>query len=97
MVLNRKVDEVPCEYVMIQEALLNYISGYVFNVGLIDINYNVKHNRYHMIGGSCAAIIGEYLYVIGLLQAAGVTRELWIPEDFASDLIFLKINSHSTI
>ena len=43
-------------------------------VGLIDTNHNVKKNRYQMIGGSCAAIIGVDLCDIGLLQAAVVTR-----------------------
>ena len=56
--LNREVDEVSFESVMIQEALLNYMSGDSCYVGLIDTNQNVKNNCYHMIGGSSAAILG---------------------------------------
>ena len=53
------------------------MSGDFCYVVLTDTNHNVKNNYYHMIGGSCAAIIGGYVYAIGILQAAGVTRELW--------------------
>ena len=49
--LDSIVDGVPCESVMIQEALLNYMSGDVCYVGLIDKNHKVKKNRYQMIGG----------------------------------------------
>ena len=49
-----------------------------------------------MIGGSCTAIIGGYLYDIGILQAAGVIRELWQPEYFSSDLLIIKLDSHTT-
>ena len=73
------------------------MSGDVCYVGLIDTKHNVKNNRYQIIGGSCAAIIGEYVHDIGLLNASGATREFWRPEDFVSDLIFLKQNSHTNI
>ena len=58
------------------------MSGDVCYVGLIDTNHNVKNNRYQMIGGSCAAILGGYVYDIGILQSYGVTRGLWRPEDY---------------
>ena len=77
--LNCAVYGVPCESVMIQEALLNYMSGDVCYVGLIDKNHKVKNNRYQMIGGSCEEILVGYVYYIGLLQAAGVIIELWRP------------------
>ena len=77
--LNSAVDGVPCGSVIIQEALLNYMSECVCYEGLIDTNHNVKNNRYHMIGGLCAEIIGGYMYGIGIPQAAGLTRELWQP------------------
>ena len=44
---------------------MNYMSGGVCCVGLIDINHNVKNNRYQMIGGLCAEILGGYVYDIG--------------------------------
>ena len=50
------------------------MSGDICYVGLIYTNHNMKNNRYQMIGGSCAEIIGVYLCDIGLLQAAVVTR-----------------------
>ena len=50
-----------------------------------------------MIGGSRAAIIGGHVYDIGLIQEAGSTRELCRLEDFASDILVLKLNSHTTI
>ena len=75
--LNSAVDGVSCESFMIQESLLNYMAGDVCYVGFIDTNHNVKNNRYQMIGGSFAAIIEGYVYDIGLIQAAGVTRESW--------------------
>ena len=71
--------------------------GYVCYVGLIYTNHDVKNNCYQMIGGSCAAIIGVYVYDIGLLQEAVVTRELWRTEYFVSVLLVLKLNSHTTI
>ena len=73
------------------------MSGNFCDVGLIDTNHNVKNNRYQMIGGSCAAIIGGYVYGIWILQSVGVTRELWQPEDFLYYLLVLKLNSHTTI
>ena len=50
-----------------------------------------------MIGGSCTEIIGGYVYGIGLIKVAVVTRELWRPEELAFGLIFLKLNSHTMI
>ena len=51
----------------------------VFYVGLIDTNHNVKNNCYQMIVGPCVAVLGGYVYDIGLLQAAVVIRDLWRP------------------
>ena len=50
-----------------------------------------------MIGGSRAAIIGGHVYDIGLIQEAGSTRELCRLEYFASDILVIKLNSHTTI
>ena len=77
--LNSAVDGVPCDSVRIRKALMNCMSEDVFYVGLIDTNHNVKNNCYQMIGGPCVAILGGYVYDIGLLQAAVVIRDLWRP------------------
>ena len=49
---NNAVKGVPCDSVMIQEAIHNHIYGDVCYVDLIDTNHDVKNNWYQIIGGS---------------------------------------------
>lgn len=57
----------------------------------------MKSWRYQIIGGSCDATIGLYVIDASMLQLAGVSKDLWRPADFASDLLVLKLASFKTI
>ena len=62
---------------------------------LPDPNHNVKNACYQMIGGSCAACLGQYVVDMGLLFMSGVAQELYRPQDYASDAVVLCLCSHS--
>eukprot|EP00978_Attheya_sp_CCMP212_P019618 scaffold55228_cov62-Attheya_sp.AAC.11 len=57
-------------------------------LGLGDPNHNAKNSRYQMIGGSWATttIMDPWI-----LKSPGVPQELWRIQDYASDLLVLRL------
>ena len=64
---------------------------------LPDTNHNAKNARYQLFGGSCAACIGHYVIDLFLLLDLRVTKELYWPQDYASDVVFLQLFLYSTL
>lgn len=96
-VLNQTTDGVSCEVQWNMQTLLDYLDGLTNVCSLPDPNHNAKCCRFQLVGGSCAACIGNYVVDPFLLQEAGVAKELYRPQDYASDAVVLRLCSHDTL
>ena len=54
----------------------------------------MKNNWNHNLGGPYAAVMGGYMFYPGLFHLVGVPHNMWLPEDFPSDLLVLYIVIH---
>ena len=79
------------------QTLLDYLGGLVNVCAMPDPNHDTKGCQFQMFGGSCVAIIGHYAVDPLLLQEAGVAKELYHPQDYASDAVMLYLCSHKTL
>ena len=95
--LNESIYGVSCELSQCQIYIECYFQGHWNILATIDTNRNVNSYRYHIIGASCAAIMGSYVLDPWLLDMDGVSNELWRIQDYASDLLVLHIDSTRTI
>jgi hypothetical protein len=50
-----------------------------------------------MFGGSWATVMGHYVLDPWILKLAGVSQELWRVQDYASDLLVLRLASGVTL
>ena len=66
-------------------------------MAIINTNNNVKNSRYQIIGGSCSAIMGFYVFDPWLLKISGFTRKIWRIQDYASDMLVLSLAYAITI
>ena len=53
----------------------------------------MKNARYQVVGGSSPLVMGIYVIDPFLLKASGITQEHWRIEDYASDLMVLRLAS----
>ena len=95
--LNVSTGGVSCESAWFQSCIDSYIRGHWNILALIYPNHNVKNPRYYLIGGSCADIMGSYVFDPWLLKMAGVANELWRIQDYDSDLLVICLASKRTI
>ena len=63
---------------------------------LIENNHNIMNYRYYIIGGSCDAIMGSYVFSPYLLNMYGVSNGLWRIQDYVSDLLVINPASAMT-
>ena len=80
--LKISVDGVSCDSKWLQDTIRKFFCGKCQHVGITDPNQNIKYNRYHNFRGSCTEFMGGYLFDTGLLHLAGVSHNLWFPEEF---------------
>lgn len=73
--------------------MCKYLDGQTNVVSLKDTNYNMKNLRYQLVGGSSITVLGKEVVDPFLLKIAGITTELWKIDDYASDLIVLRLAS----
>ena len=64
---------------------------------MVDTNHNAKYSWYQMIGGYWETVMGKYFLDPWILKLAGVSQELWRIQDYASDLLVLRLASAETI
>ena len=89
-VLNQTTDGVSCDVDWNKQTIVDYLNGKTSICAHPNPNYNLKNAHYQMIGGSCAACFGHYFVDLGLLFLSGVAKELYRPQDYASDaLLFI--------
>lgn len=49
------------------------------------------------MGGSCAACIGQFVVDLGLFLLSSFAKELYCPQDYAPDAVFLCLFTYSTM
>ena len=62
-----------------------------------DPDHNDKLLFYHIIVGSCLPVAGIHVIDAQMLQVSGISKNLWRPKDFASDILVLKLASSETV
>ena len=62
-------------------------------LGLVYPNNNAKNSRYQSYGGSWATVMGQYVLDPWILKLSVVPQELCIIQDYASDLLLLRLAS----
>ena len=95
--MNAEIDGVSCESAWCQSKIDSYIWGHWNVFSIVDTDNNFKNSRYHLIGGSCAAIMGSYVSYPWLLKMAGVFNKLCKIQDCDSDMLVLCLDSARTI
>ena len=93
VLLSVAMNGVSYESVWCIEQMCKYLDGKTNVVGLKDNNHNMKNPRYQIMGGSSVAVLGKEVVDPFLLKITAVSTELWITEDYASYLIFLRLDS----
>ena len=76
------------------QTFFDYLGGLTNVCAMPDPNHDAKSCQFQMFGGSCAAIIGHKVVDLFLLQQAGVAKELYHLQDYASDAVVLCLCSH---
>ena len=66
-------------------------------MGILDPNHNIKNNLYQKFRVSHLAVMGGYLFDPGLFYIVGVSHNICRPEEFASNILVLKLLTHITI
>ena len=95
--LNFAVDGVSCEREDVMSSISKFLDGVEDHTGAVDNKHNVKNDRYHVAGGSCAPTIGELVVDSDLLRQAEVPEELLKWKDFSSDKLAEDFFSFKTL
>ena len=88
-ILNAPFDGFSCESSWQRTLLINYLKGVINCLGIIDSNYTLNNLHYHLIGGSCSAVIRTHVIDPWLLKMVGAPWDLTRVVDFASNLVIL--------
>ena len=91
------MDGVSIESNHVRQSPCDFFSDKCTYIGTTDSNHNAKSTVYQVIGGSNLSYIGRVPIGADLLQSTDMTQELWRAQDFASDLVVLKLVSSETI
>ena len=62
-----------------------FLDGKINYCVAVDNNYNVKNDRYQLVGGSNGTTMGKYCISTNLLIMSHASFSLLAPKDFASD------------
>lgn len=95
--LNISTDGVACDVENNLNMNLEYLYGERNTNALTDNKHNNKNARGQMVTGSSPSSLGSYVLDPWHLKQAGVTRELYVIQDWASDVIVSRLCSASTI
>ena len=94
---NFATDGVSVETLDILQTLCEFLDGKINHCAAVNNKHNVKNDRYQFIGGSNAAVMGNYYIDTNLLLMAKVSIELIAPKDFASDKKVEQLFSYNTL
>ena len=73
--------------------MIMYLDGKTNTSLLPDLLYNIKGSRGQSIGGLSPASIGMFVFDPWMLKMAGITKELYRIDDYASDALPMKLAS----
>lgn len=99
VILNDSTDGVSCEKASNFDQQRRYLLGETDQLSYPDTNHNIKNVRYQLTGGSgnCPSVFGSHVFDPMLLKLAGVQRELYVVDDWASDSIVLQLASANVV
>ena len=66
-------------------------------VSMTDCNHAAKNIRSQLVLGTTIVTGGDAAFDVGILRLAGVSSELYRVEDYASDVVVLKLCSSDTV
>ena len=90
-------DGLSTETNFIRSNLISFMKGNSNTVAMTDCNHAAKNLRSQLVLGSSIVIGGDAAFDVGILRLAGISPELYRVEDYASDVIVLKLCSSDTI
>eukprot|EP00957_Ditylum_brightwellii_P095779 7297463-Ditylum_brightwellii.AAC.1 len=97
--INFTMDGISFKSKHVMVAICDLLSIKSNHLGSTDPNHNSKSKRYQIIaaGGTVGCTLGMYVINTYIFCLAGVIMDHWRPNNFASDLLLLKLNSYDTI
>ena len=93
--LNSANDGVSTDKDHVINNITDFLRGEKSYLGTTDLNHNGKNARYQLIGFNSIVTIGNYVFDVGILIKAGVSKELIRISDWASDYLVLNLSSHN--
>ena len=84
-------DGLATETNFIRSNLLAFVKGTSNTVAVTDCNHAAKNMRSQLVLGSSIVTGGKAVFDVGLFRLAGVSPELYRVDDYASDVIVLKL------
>ena len=80
-----------------RKNLIVFMKGTNNTVSMTDCNHVAKNLRSQLVLGSNIVTGGDAAFDVSILQLAGVSSELYRVDDYASDVVVLKLCSSDTI
>eukprot|EP00957_Ditylum_brightwellii_P052308 3967283-Ditylum_brightwellii.AAC.1 len=96
VLLNKSTDGISCETQYSKNLILAYHCGNKIYLSFPDANHNIKNCRGQMVSSMSASSISYFVVDPWMLKIAGVLKELYCIEAWASDLIVLQLASPKT-
>ena len=90
-------DGLAAETNFIRTNLISFMKGNSDTVVMTDCNHAAKNIRSQLVLGSDIVTGGKALFDVGVLRLAGVSVDLYRVNDYASDVLVLKLCSSDTI
>lgn len=96
-VVNASTDGVSCDSENNKRMNLGYLKGDSNTVAMTDNKRNNKNARGQAVTGSSSSSLGSYVLDPWHMKEAGVSRELYAIQDWASDTVVTRLCSASTV
>ncbi|KAL3789339.1 hypothetical protein HJC23_006493 [Cyclotella cryptica] len=96
-VLDISTDGVSCDVEKNLRMNLDYLEGKCNTVAMTDNKHNNKNARGQAVTGSSPSSLGSFVLDPWHLKQAGVARELYAVQDWASDTVVTRLCSASTV
>ena len=90
-------DGLAAEIYFIRRNLISFMNGYSNIVVMTDHNHAAKNIRSQLVLGSDIVTGGKAIFDVGILQLAGISVDLYMVTDYASDILVLNFCSSDTI
>ena len=81
----------------IRKNLISFMNGNNNTVVMTECNHAAKNIRSQLVLGSDIVTGGKAVFDVGILQLAGISVDLYRVNDYASDILVLKLCSSDAI